>query len=48
MVLNGLNSVAEDVFPEAQKRLDLYHLKKACGIVLDEAGIKYFEPGSLL
>lgn len=29
-----LNSVAEDVFPEAQKRLDLYHLKKACGIVL--------------
>jgi hypothetical protein len=46
-----LNSVAEDVFPEAKKRLDLYHLKKACGIVLDEQELNtlsqavYYETG---
>jgi len=36
-----LRTSAEYVFPQAQKRLDLYHLKKACSKVLseDEMGI---------
>lgn len=34
---NWLQSVAENVFPEASKRLDLYHLKKAWSPVLNES-----------
>ena len=31
-----LRSIAENVYPEADKRLDLYHLKKACCSVLTD------------
>lgn len=31
-----LRSIGEDVFPEANRRLDLYHLKKACLSVLTD------------
>jgi len=31
-----LHNSAEYVFPQAEKRLDLYHLKKACSNVLNE------------
>ena len=32
-----IHSLAENVFPEAEKRLDLYHLRRAWETVLDEA-----------
>ena len=38
-----LRTIAEDVYPEADKRLDLYHLKKACLSILTDEEWKTLE-----